>query len=73
MITLMKQYQQKTQIKKPATPRVEAKSTVVVDTALLSDRLRWTEQLVEQQRRELRRLEGVVEQLRGVIDNKLRR
>jgi len=70
----MKQYQQKTQAKPRVKPQVESKSgsASVADTALLSDRLRWTEQLVEQQRRELRRLEGVVEQLRGVVGNKLR-
>jgi hypothetical protein len=69
----MKQYQQKTQNARRALPIVESKSAAVADTALLADRLRWTEQLVEQQRRELRRLEGVVEQLRGVLENKLRR
>jgi hypothetical protein len=68
----MKQYQQKPQNTRRHRPIVESKSAAVADTALLSDRLRWTEQLVEQQRRELRRLEGVVEQLRGVVGNKLR-
>ena len=71
----MKQYQQKSQNARRHRPIVESKSSsaTVADTALLADRLRWTEQLVEQQRRELRRLEGVVEQLRGVLENKLRR
>jgi hypothetical protein len=71
----MKQYQQKTQNVRKHRPIVESKSgsAGAADTALLADRLRWTEQLVEQQRRELRRLEGVVEQLRGVLENKLRR
>ena len=72
--TLMKQYQQKTQNTRRVSPRVESKSAAAntADTALLADRLRWTEQLVEQQRRELRRLEGVVDQLRSVLENKLR-
>jgi len=69
----MKQYQQKTKNPRRASPLVEAKSAAnSADTALLSDRLRWTEQLVEHQRRELRRIEAVVEQLRSAIDRKLR-
>jgi len=69
----MKQYQQKTQNTRRVSPIVESKSAAnTADTALLADRLRWTEQLVEQQRRELRRLEGVVDQLRSVLENKLR-
>ncbi len=70
----MKQYQQKTQAKPRVKPQVESKSgsATVADTALLSDRLRWTEQLVEHQRRELRRIEAVVEQLRAVVENKPR-
>jgi hypothetical protein len=69
MITLMKQYQQKTPSTRRPTPQAESKSlSTASDTALLSDRLRWTEQLVEQQRRELRRLEGLVETLAAAVN-----
>jgi len=65
----MKQYQQKTPSARRPTPQAESKSlSTASDTALLSDRLRWTEQLVEQQRRELRRLEGLVETLAAAVN-----
>lgn len=39
----------------------------------LAERLRWTESLVEEQRRELRRLSAEISSLQEFVANKLRR
>ena len=59
-----------------ATPRhrtVAEDVTPRLDTLRLAQRLQWTESLLEEQRRELRRVTAELNELREFVNNKLRR
>jgi replication fork clamp-binding protein CrfC len=67
----MQQYRKTAPRPRPAKSIIEdAQARAATDD--LAQRLQWTQQLVEQQRRELRRLEGLVEALSSAV-NKLTR